>query len=115
MIVVRHQRESAANQLQTVSGRVIVQLAFDVCCLHDAGHLQQCRILTQPLTHQRCKGAKALRILVRISCAGSIKAPRAASACIDATWSAGTKRNSAFGSRNRRMSQQVAVRLTRIP
>src|SRR5215475_2818286 len=35
--------------------------------------------------------------------------------CNSATCSAGTKRNSASGSRNRWTSQQVAVRLTRIP
>ena len=34
---------------------MVVQLTFDVRRLHDAGHFQQYRIVSQPLTHQRGK------------------------------------------------------------
>src|SRR5882762_3868422 len=44
MIVVRYQRESAADQLQAASCRMIVQFASYVRCLHDEGHFHQHRI-----------------------------------------------------------------------
>src|SRR5882672_2731578 len=53
-----------------------VQLAFYVRCLHDVGHFQQYRIVSQSLTHQRRKRAETLRILVRVSRARSIEARR---------------------------------------
>ncbi len=40
MIVVRHERKSAADQLQAASCLVVIQLTLDIRRLHDASHFQ---------------------------------------------------------------------------
>src|SRR5437870_4907376 len=49
-VIVCYQRKSAADYLQAASCWVVVQLTFDVRRLHDAGHFQQYRIVSQPFT-----------------------------------------------------------------
>src|SRR5205807_10293751 len=46
IIILRQKGKSAADQLQSTCSRMVVQLAFDIRRLHDAGHLQQYRIVS---------------------------------------------------------------------
>src|SRR5213076_1931239 len=73
VVILRQKGKSTTDQLQPTSCRMIVQLAFDVRCLHDVGYFQENGVMRQPLTYQRRKRAKALRILMTVSCARCIE------------------------------------------
>ena len=73
MIVLRHERKAAADQLKTARRRMIVQLIFEVCRLDDARHLHQHGVVREPLMDERRKGSQTMLVLMRVGCAGASK------------------------------------------
>src|SRR4051812_18449782 len=73
MIIVRNHRKTAADQCETTSRRMIVQLVLEVTGLDDPRHLHEYGILRESLVHERSKRTHALRIFVWVSGAERIE------------------------------------------
>jgi len=56
VIIARDPRKAPTDQLQAARRRMRVQLLLKVGGLHEARHLQEDRIIGEPLVHERGEG-----------------------------------------------------------
>src|SRR5882762_7863488 len=114
LVVVRaHQRKAARDGAEPSALWSDVQLV-EVGPVHDSRERAERSIVRQPLLSQRFERAAAFAIAVRVCRPGSVETDGLVSLLHVATSSGATNRKLAAGSRKRRISHAVAVRLTRM-